>query len=46
VKYHREFNIQNKNTWQGSYNFFNEAMHQFELFYEDYEDFIKQAVYN
>ena len=46
VKYNREFNIHNKNTWQGAYVFFNEAMHQFEEFYEDFEDFIKQAIYN
>ena len=45
VKYNREFNIHNKDTWQGAYLFFNEAMNQFELFYEDFEDFIKQAIY-
>jgi hypothetical protein len=45
VKYNGKFNIHNKNTWQGAYLFFNEAMHQFEEFYEDYEDFIKQAIY-
>jgi len=46
VKYIGEFNIHNKNTWQNTFVFFKEAMNQFELFYEDYEDFIKQAVYN
>jgi hypothetical protein len=45
VKYNGEFNIYNKNTWQPVYIFFKEAMHQFEEFYETYEDFIKQAVY-
>ena len=45
VKYNGEFNIHNKNTWQNVYYFFNEAMHQFEEFYEDYEDFIKRAIY-
>jgi hypothetical protein len=45
VKYKGEFNIYNKNTWQPVYIFFKEAMHQFEEFYETYEDFIKQAVY-
>lgn len=45
VKYNGEFNIHNKNTWQGVYLFFNEAMHQFEEFYEDFEDFIKRAIY-
>ncbi|MFA5297404.1 MAG: DUF4268 domain-containing protein [Lutibacter sp.] len=46
VKFKGEFNIHDKNTWQNVFIFFKEAMHQFELFYEDYEDFIKQAVYN
>ena len=45
VKYQGEFNIHNKNTWQGAFLFFNEAMHQFEEFYEDFEDFIKQAIF-
>ena len=45
VKYNGEFNIHNKNTWQGAFLFFNEAMHQFEEFYEDFEDFIKQVIY-
>ena len=45
VTYNGEFNIHNKNTWQGAFIFFNEAMHQFEEFYEDFEDFIKRAIY-
>ena len=45
VKYNGIFNIHDKNTWQGAYEFFNEAMHQFEEFYEDFEDFIKRAIY-
>lgn len=45
VKYNGEFNIYNKNTWQNVFIFYKEAMHQFEEFYETYEDFIKQAVY-
>lgn len=45
VTYNGEFNIHNKNTWQGVFLFFNEAMHQFEEFYEDFEDFIKRAIY-
>ena len=45
VKYNGEFNIHNKDTWQNVYYFFNEAMHQFEEFYEYYEDFIKRAIY-
>ncbi|UMB61038.1 DUF4268 domain-containing protein [Lutibacter sp. A80] len=45
VKYNGDFNIYDKNTWQNVYYFFNEAMHQFEEFYEYYEDFIKRAIY-
>lgn len=45
VKFNGEFNIHNKNTWQNVYVFFNEAMNQFEEFYEDFEDFIKQVIY-
>jgi len=39
-----KFNIHNKNTWRDAYEFFNENMHQFELFYLEYEDFIKSAI--
>ncbi len=39
------FNIHDKNTWQKAYVFFNKNMHQFEEFYEDFEDFIKQVIY-
>jgi nitrite reductase/ring-hydroxylating ferredoxin subunit len=45
VKHTKEFNIHNKNTWQAAYEFFNLNMHQFEMFYDEFEDFIKQAVY-
>jgi len=45
VKFNGDFNIYNKNTWQNGYVFFNEAMSQFEEFYEDFEDFIKRAIY-
>lgn len=45
VKYQQKFNIHDKNTWQSTYQFFNETMHQFELFYDDFEDFIKQAIF-
>ncbi|PCH74177.1 MAG: hypothetical protein COB98_10190 [Flavobacteriaceae bacterium] len=38
------FNIYNKNTWRDAFTFFNEQMHQFELFYLEYEDFIKSAI--
>jgi len=46
VEHKEKFNIHDKNTWRTAYEFFNATMNQFELFYEDYEDFIKQAVYN
>jgi hypothetical protein len=45
AKYNGVFNIHNKDTWHGAYHFFYEAMNQFELFYEDFEDYIKQAIY-
>ena len=45
VTYKGEFNMHNKDTWQGVFLFFNEAMNQFEEFYEDFEDFIKRAIY-
>jgi len=46
VEHKEKFNIHDKNTWRAAYEFFNATMNQFELFYEDYEDFIKQAVFN
>lgn len=45
VEYKGDFNIYDKNTWQNVFVFFKEAMNQFEEFYENYEDFIKQAIY-
>lgn len=39
-----KFSIYNKNSWSKAYSFFNENMHQFELFYYEYEDYIKQAI--
>lgn len=45
VKHQDRFNIHDKNTWQKAYDFFNETMPQFEQFYEDFEDFIKQVIY-
>lgn len=44
VKHQEKFSIHNKNTWGSCYQFFNETMHQFELFWYEFEDFIKQAV--
>ncbi|MFD0762076.1 DUF4268 domain-containing protein [Lutibacter aestuarii] len=45
VAHNQIFNIHNKNTWQAAYEFFYKNMHQFEEFYEDFEDFIKRAIY-
>ncbi|MFK5959502.1 MAG: DUF4268 domain-containing protein [Lutibacter sp.] len=45
VVHHQKFNIHDKNTWQLAYEFFNKNMPQFEQFYEDFEDFIKQVIY-
>lgn len=45
VEYKGNFNIYDKSTWQNVFIFFKEAMNQFEEFYENYEDFIKQAIY-
>ena len=39
-----KFSIYNKNTWQDAFNFFVEKMNLFELFYYEYEDYIKQAL--
>ncbi len=43
VQLDAKFSIYNKNTWGTAYEFFNENMHQFELFFYEFEDFIKQA---
>ncbi|SEB51316.1 protein of unknown function [Tenacibaculum sp. MAR_2009_124] len=44
VLHEKKFSIHNKNTWRDCYEFYVEAMNQFELFYYEYEDFIKQAI--
>lgn len=44
VKYPQKFSIYNKNTWRDCYEFFVENMSQFELFFYEYEDYIKQAI--
>lgn len=38
------FSIHNKNTWRDCYEFFVKEMTQFELFFNEYEDLIKQAI--
>jgi len=44
VKHTKKFSIHNKNTWRYCYEFFTETMPKFELFFYEYEDFIKQAI--
>ena len=41
VPFEKKFSIHNKNTWRDCYEFFVEKMSQFELFYYEYEDIIK-----
>jgi hypothetical protein len=43
VPYEEKFSIHNKNTWQKCYEFFVETMPKFEVFFYEYEDFIKEA---
>ncbi|MFN0729235.1 DUF4268 domain-containing protein [Polaribacter gochangensis] len=44
VNYPKKFSIYNKNSWQGCFEFFVENMEQFELFFHEYEEYIKQAI--
>ena len=44
VKFPNKFSIYNKNSWRDCFEFFVETMTQFELFYYEYEDYIKQAI--
>ena len=44
VPFTKKFSIHNKNTWRDCYEFFMEIMPKFELFFYEYEDFIKQAI--
>jgi len=44
VKHKSKFSIYNKNTWRECYEFFMETIPKFELFFYEYEDFIKQAI--
>jgi len=43
VPFDQKFSIHNKNTWRACYEFFVDKMAQFELFFYEFEDFIKQA---
>jgi len=41
VQFTEKFSIHNKNTWSDCYQFFIKNMEQFELFFEEYEDYIR-----
>ena len=43
VKLDKKFSIYDKNTWGSAFEFFNKNMAKFELWFYDFEDFIKQA---
>lgn len=40
----QKFSIYNKDSWGACYQFFNETMSQFELFWYDFQDHIEQGV--
>ncbi|WP_299665816.1 DUF4268 domain-containing protein [uncultured Polaribacter sp.] len=44
VPFEGKFSIYNKHTWRDCYEFFVDTMPKFELFFYEYEDFIKQAI--
>jgi hypothetical protein len=44
VPFEGKFSIHNKNTWRDCYEFYVDKMSQFELFFDEYEDFINQAI--
>jgi hypothetical protein len=43
IKLDEKFSIYDKNTWSSAFRFFNKNMAQFELWFYEFEDFIKQA---
>lgn len=44
VDFDGKFSIYNKNTWRDCYEFYVKTMNEFELFFYEFEDFIKQAI--
>ena len=44
VPFPEEFSIHNKNTWQKCFEFFVATMPEFELFFYEYEDYIRQVI--
>lgn len=43
VKSNQNFNIYDKNSWSTAFEFFNEKMTEFELWFYEFEDYIKEA---
>lgn len=43
VQLDSKFNIYDKNTWSEAFSFFNTSMEQFELWFYEFQDYIKQA---
>ncbi|MBE7685204.1 DUF4268 domain-containing protein [Tenacibaculum piscium] len=44
IPFDKKFSIHNKNTWRDCYEFYVKTMEQFELFFYEYEDIIKDAI--
>ena len=44
VSHSAKFSIHNKNTWRDCYEFFDEKMPQFELFFYEYEEVLNQVI--
>lgn len=44
IPFDKKFSIYNKNTWRDCYEFFVDQMDKLELFFNEYEAFIKQAI--
>ena len=43
IPFDKKFSIHNKNTWRDCYEFYIENMEKLEVFFYEYEDFIRQA---
>lgn len=44
VPYDKKFSIHNKNTWRDCYEFYVATMSEFEMFFYEYEDIIREAI--
>tara|TARA_R110002073_G_scaffold14554_1_gene59238 strand:+ start:8580 stop:9020 length:441 start_codon:yes stop_codon:yes gene_type:complete len=44
VNHQVKFSIHNKNTWRECYEFFMKIMPKFEMFFYEYQNYIKQAI--